>query len=531
MKATRKKWPAVIVIFAMIFMMLPMTAFAADMSDLDYDSETNTYTLSGDYTIENTEELTSGTTLYVPEGCTLTVSSNAKLKLQKGSWLINDGDVIVNGELKSYGLTNFVKDTTWPKGEFMIQGGEWYNKNGSLLYVGGTDAGLELVDENSSMTATFVDGTLVMTAASGAVVQNDDKTLSSALLPNMINRLVISNGATYRVAEGKKLIIPDCGELVAMGTLEIGGSVILKPGSKYTLKNGSVVTMPSTGDSVTLTSGTATSLPAGTKIHLGNIVFDAGQAVLELDGSVSMENGDRITAQGDIIYHSVTITATANEGGSISPSGSVSVEARQNQTFTIAADDGYRISDVLVDSVSIGAVESYAFSDVSETHTIEAIFAHAAVKVAAKDPTCTENGNSAYWYCKVCDKYFSDEAMTKEITLMSAVIPAKGHGETEIKNAKEAACTEEGYTGDKVCKDCGEIVEQGKVVAKSAHIYKDGKCTECGAADTDYKSNGGKSNVSQTGDSNVMWLWLALLFVSGAGLAATAVYIKKEHAE
>lgn len=57
----------------------------------------------------------------------------------------------------------------------------------------------------------------------------------------------------------------------------------------------------------------------------------------------------------------------------------------------------------------------------------------------------------------------------------------KAHGETELKNVKEATCAEEGYTGDKVCKVCGEVVEQGKPVEKLAHSYKDGKCTVCGA--------------------------------------------------
>ena len=45
-----------------------------------------------------------------------------------------------------------------------------------------------------------------------------------------------------------------------------------------------------------------------------------------------------------------------------------------------------------------------------------------------KDATCTEAGNIEYWQCSVCNKLFSDEATTKEITdATSLVIPAKGH--------------------------------------------------------------------------------------------------------
>ena len=53
--------------------------------------------------------------------------------------------------------------------------------------------------------------------------------------------------------------------------------------------------------------------------------------------------------------------------------------------------------------------------------------------------------------------------------------------------AKEATCTEEGYTGDKVCKMCGEVVEQGTAIAKLPHNFEDGKCTVCGALDSTFK--------------------------------------------
>ena len=63
-----------------------------------------------------------------------------------------------------------------------------------------------------------------------------------------------------------------------------------------------------------------------------------------------------------------------------------------------------------------------------------------------------------------------------------------GHGETELKDAKDATCTAEGYTGDKVCTVCGEVVEHGTVIAKLPHDFEDGKCTVCGAEDPDYEA-------------------------------------------
>lgn|GEM_PF-2016751 len=69
-----------------------------------------------------------------------------------------------------------------------------------------------------------------------------------------------------------------------------------------------------------------------------------------------------------------TITASAGEGGAITPSGAVRVERGGSQTFTIRAEEGYEISDVLADGRSVGAVSSYTFENVREHHTIRAVF-------------------------------------------------------------------------------------------------------------------------------------------------------------
>jgi hypothetical protein len=56
-----------------------------------------------------------------------------------------------------------------------------------------------------------------------------------------------------------------------------------------------------------------------------------------------------------------TITATAGTGGTISPTGAVSVNYGEDQVFTITPNTGYHILDVLVDGVSVGALNSYTF--------------------------------------------------------------------------------------------------------------------------------------------------------------------------
>ena len=80
------------------------------------------------------------------------------------------------------------------------------------------------------------------------------------------------------------------------------------------------------------------------------------------------------TGGGGSSYSYYTIKATAGAGGSISPSGNVSVREGRDQPFTITPDKGYAVSNVKIDGKSIGAVKSYTFENVRRTHTIEVIF-------------------------------------------------------------------------------------------------------------------------------------------------------------
>jgi hypothetical protein len=71
---------------------------------------------------------------------------------------------------------------------------------------------------------------------------------------------------------------------------------------------------------------------------------------------------------------SYTITASGARGGSISPSGKVSVTGGSSKTYTITPATRYKIAQVTVDGVSVGAVSSYTFTNVSKSHTITATF-------------------------------------------------------------------------------------------------------------------------------------------------------------
>ncbi|MCK4827388.1 hypothetical protein KA005_67275, partial [bacterium] len=74
-----------------------------------------------------------------------------------------------------------------------------------------------------------------------------------------------------------------------------------------------------------------------------------------------------------------TVTASAGTGGTISPSGSVSVNSGANQTFTITPNTGYSVSEVQVDGSPIQAVASYTFTNVTSNHTIAVSFKPAVI--------------------------------------------------------------------------------------------------------------------------------------------------------
>ena len=86
---------------------------------------------------------------------------------------------------------------------------------------------------------------------------------------------------------------------------------------------------------------------------------------------VAVDADGKLTVDERPVY---TVKATAGSHGSITPSGDVDVLHGGSQTFTIAANSGYAISNVKIDGVSIGAVKSYTFENVTENHTIEVTF-------------------------------------------------------------------------------------------------------------------------------------------------------------
>lgn len=105
---------------------------------------------------------------------------------------------------------------------------------------------------------------------------------------------------------------------------------------------------------------------------------------------------------------------------------------------------------------------------------------HSMTATAGKAATCTEAGNSAYWTCSRCHKFFSDAAGKTEIAKDSWVIAALGHDEA-TRAAVAATCYASGRTAETYCKRCGLVITPSTVIqATGKHTYENGVCSTCG---------------------------------------------------
>ena len=119
------------------------------------------------------------------------------------------------------------------------------------------------------------------------------------------------------------------------------------------------------------TAGTVLTLTAAPD---GNSSFAGWSGACSGTGTclVTMDAAKTVTATFNL--KSYTITATAGSGGSISPSGTVTVNYSGSQSFTITPDANYTIGNVVVDGVSAGSVTTYTFANVTANHTISVSF-------------------------------------------------------------------------------------------------------------------------------------------------------------
>ena len=141
----------------------------------------------------------------------------------------------------------------------------------------------------------------------------------------------------------------------------------------------------------------------------------------------------------------------------------------------------------IVDKAVIGGTYTANLTIEGVTASVEFVITH-----VGGNATCTEKA-----ICEVCGEQYGE-------------VDAKNHsGETEIKNAADATCTVEGYTGDTCCKDCGAVLESGKTIESNGHVGGNATCTEkatcevCGEryGEVDAENHSGETEIKNAADA------------------------------
>ena len=220
------------------------------------------------------------------------------------------------------------------------------------------------------------------------------------------------------------------------------------------------------------------------------------------------------------------ITLTVNKAASAPglPNNTMEVDYGKKKVSDVTLPEGWAWQDADIDKAltvetAVKATAVYTGADKGnyETESVEISITrlectHATKEVKnAKDATCTEKGYTGDTCCTVCGKVITagtdinalghdfvaeftvdKEATCKEVGSKSkhcsrcdaksevTEIPVDKtkHGKTEIKDAKDATCTEKGYTGDTYCKDCGVKLADGTEIAMIDHKWDAGKVTK-----------------------------------------------------
>ena len=321
-------------------------------------------------------------------------------------------------------------------------------------------------------------GTSSLTVSGNAVVDTRDSKILIASQASEVQVSAGSDGNGGIVFDGKSGTV--YGDVTLQENLEIGKDETL------TIPEDASLTVP---DGTTLTNNGTINVESGGKLE----GTTTGQGTLKIAPTITTQPQDVEVKENETA--TFTVEATGSEPLSYqwqeSKNGSswTDITGETNATYTTEKTtmdmNGYQYRCVVKNNVN----------EVTSNAAILTV-KHNLVKVEAKAPTCTEPGNIEYWYCKGCDKYFSDAEGKSEINLAQTVINATGHKLTKTE-AKEPTCTEAGNKEYWTCESCGslfrdevgsaEIKLEDVVIPATGHHYMNGYCTECGHRDPDYR--------------------------------------------
>ena len=189
------------------------------------------------------------------------------------------------------------------------------------------------------------------------------------------------------------------------------------------------------------------------------------------------------------------------------------------------------------------------YTDTKDVADIPSI-GHKLTKTEAKAPTSTDTGNIEYWYCKVCDKYFSDEKAEHEITLEDTIIAKlpkliSGANQEWTKGSKDGLT----FKVDTDINEFKKVLVDGKELKDTNYDIKSGSTTvtlkssfldtlSAGKHQIRLEFNNGTieayftvkvketTTVPETGEQTNLYMWAMLAIASSASILVLRRYKK-----
>ncbi|MBL0355448.1 MAG: hypothetical protein IPP72_00500 [Chitinophagaceae bacterium] len=205
-----------------------------------------------------------------------------------------------------------------------------------------------------------------------------------------------------------------------------GFAIISSAGANGTISpNGGIIYPTGTNQTFTITPNTG--------YHIANVLVDGiSNAGAVSSGTYTFTNVNAShTISATFAINTYTLVSSSGANGSISPSGSATVNYGSSKSYAITPSAGYSVLDIKVDGVHINPVNSYTFNGISANHTISALFANrdsalTFVCTGSDSGTITSNisGNNYKWqinsgsgYVVLSDGYYFGGTSTPTLTI------------------------------------------------------------------------------------------------------------------
>ena len=220
---------------------------------------------------------------------------------------------------------------------------------------------------------------LTLSSNGGTIYYTTDGSAPTAKSTKYTGPITLTNGVTLRAiavsgnyAGHKEIQYTVSVPQAAKPTASVSGtsdSGYVSAGSTVTLSAASGAKIYYTTDGSTPTNESA--------VYSGPIKLTQDTTIKAYASVSGMRDSDLLTVSYKVgtFY---TITASADSGGSVSPTGTVKVLAGTSKSFSITPSSGYKIASLSIDGVAVGALGSYTFQNISANHTLRATFTYAA---------------------------------------------------------------------------------------------------------------------------------------------------------